>query len=132
MNQYDAKEAVADGFEPKSSNDEAVSRMTWWPHKGTTEWIEYDFPEPRKVSGVSVYWVDTGDEGGFRVPQSWRLLYRDGDSWVEVEHATAYGTARDTYNTVSFAPVKTAGLRLELELRPDVSAGILEWKLGEK
>jgi hypothetical protein len=36
------------------------------------------------------------------------------------------GVQKDAWNTVSFSPVETAALRLEVRLSPDVSGGILE------
>ena len=41
---------------------------------------------------------------------------------------SAYGAAKDTFNKVRFTPVLTDGLRLEVELQPEFSGGILEWK----
>jgi hypothetical protein len=33
------------------------------------------------------------------------------------------------HNRVSFQPVETTGLRIEVELQPNYSGGILEWKI---
>ncbi len=130
FNRYDDKEAVADGFEPKSSNDEAVPRMTWWAHLGTREWVQYDLPQEEEVSTSAVYWYDDGEEGGCRVPQSWRVLIRKGDAWEPVDARSAYGVKKDAYNRVEFVPVRTNGIRLEVQLQPEYSGGILEWKFG--
>ena len=83
-------------------------------------------PERLAEAGVAVY--DTG-RGGVRVPQSWRLLYKDGDAWKPVEAASPFGTAPDSWNKVTFKPVTTAALRIELTMQPDVSAGIQEWRV---
>ena len=64
-----------------------------------------------------------------RVPKSWQLLYKDGDAWKPVAGACDYGTAIDKYNRVTFTPVETTALRLEVELNPPWSGGILEWKV---
>jgi hypothetical protein len=64
-----------------------------------------------------------------RVPQSWRLLYRDGNDWKPVSALGAYGTAKDRYNEVRFAPVTTSALRLEVTMQPRVSAGVQEWSV---
>jgi hypothetical protein len=37
---------------------------------------------------------------------------------------------KDKYNAVKFSPVKTAGLKLELKLQKDFSAGLQEWKVN--
>jgi len=126
----DAVSALSDGLEPKDSNDHGIPRFTWWSHRGTEEWVEYQFETPRRVSGVDVYWFDDEARGGqCRVPASWRLVYRDGKQWKPVEKPSNYGTIRDRYNCVSFAPVTTTGLRIEAQLQERFSGGILEWKL---
>ena len=117
---------VNDQFEPEASDD-AAGYMHWWPKKGTTEWIEYAFDAPVRVSEASVYWFDDTGGGGCRVPASWRVLYKAGESWVPVKPAGAYGTAKDAWNAVRFAPVRTTALRLEVELQKDWAAGVHEW-----
>ena len=122
--------ALSDEKLPSNSNDHDIPRMTWWPHKGTTEWVQYDFKQPRQVSQVEVYWFDDGPtNGGCRIPQSWRLLYRDGNDWKEVRSASAYGLQRDRFNGVTFRETKTSALRLEVKLQSDYSGGVLEWKV---
>jgi hypothetical protein len=115
-----------DQFEPESSDD-AAGYMHWWPKKGTTEWIEYAFDAPVRVSEASVYWFDDTGGGGCRVPAGWRVLYKAGERWVPVQAAGAYGTAKDAWNTVAFAAVRTKALRLEVELQKDWAAGVHEW-----
>jgi hypothetical protein len=121
--------ALCDGVIPAGSGDQSIPRFTWWDHRGTQEWVQYDFDAPRKVSEVSVYWFDDTGVGQCRVPQSWKLLYKDGDTWKPVDKPSDFGTLRDAWNTLTFAPVKTTALRLEVGLSPDVSGGILEWKI---
>jgi hypothetical protein len=106
-----------------------VPRLTWWDHVGTTEWVQYEFDEPRWISSASVYWFDDTGRGRCRVPASWRLLYREGERWRPVPAPSGYGVRRDAYNRVEFDPVKTATLRLEVTLQRDYSGGILEWRL---
>ena len=129
VNRYEDPDAVADGFEPSSSHDESITRASWYGHKGTAEWVQYDFPEEREISRASVYWYDDGSEGESRVPASWRLLYRKGDTWVPVAASTPYTTSVDRYNSVTFEKVATTGIRLEVQLQKDSTAGILEWKV---
>lgn len=119
---------VNDGFEPESSDD-AAGYMHWWPKKGTTEWIDYAFDAPVRVSEASVYWFDDTGGGGCRVPASWRVLYKTGDDWLPVAAAGGYGTAKDAWNTVKLAPVRTRALRLEVRSQDDWSAGVHEWKI---
>ena len=47
-----------------------------------------------------------------------------------MEAADAYGTAADRYNRVEFRPVTARALRLVVQLRPEKSAGISEWRVG--
>jgi hypothetical protein len=63
------------------------------------------------------------------VPASWRVLYKDGEEWKPVETAGPYAVEKDRYNKVTFKPVTTSGLRLEVVQKPEWSAGIQEWKV---
>jgi uncharacterized protein len=123
--------ALNDQREPKSSGDHSNRFLHWWPHKGTTEWVEYDFPKRARVSSTEVYWFDDTGVGECRIPQSWKLLYRENGEWKPVGNPSGYGCAKDKYNQATFDPVETDALRLEVQLAPDVSAGIHEWRVGE-
>jgi hypothetical protein len=61
----------------------------------------------------------------------WRLLYKDGPTWKPVEAASGYGTKPDQFNRATFRSVQTHGLRLEVQLQPGRSGGILQWKVGQ-
>ncbi|MEO7715668.1 MAG: beta-L-arabinofuranosidase domain-containing protein [Capsulimonas sp.] len=126
----DSLDALSDNMEPKQSYDMGVPRFTWWDHTGTQEWAQYDFRKPKTISTASAYWFDDTGHGECRVPKSWRLLYKDGASWKPVTGASAYGVAPDKYNTVTFTPITTSALRLEVQLQDKVSGGLLEWKVG--
>jgi hypothetical protein len=121
--------AINDQNEPKSSRDPSNSYFHWWPKKGTTEWVEYAFNQPTSVSEVVLYWFDDTGTGQCRVPKSWRILYRDGSEWKAVETSEAFGVDKDRFNRVTFKQVTTAGLRLEVTLQQDWSAGIQEWRV---
>ncbi len=128
----DSVDALSDGLDPANSNDHSIPRFTWWPRKGTAEWVQYDFAQPRKVSRVSVYWFDDTGAGSCRVPQSWRLLCKSGNDWKPVEGAEEFGVKKDAWNRVGFPAITTTGLRIEAQLAPDVSGGILEWRVSEE
>ncbi len=131
--EHDTVNALGDGLLPQSSNDQSIPRFTWWDHKGSTEWVQYDFEQPRKISNVQVYWFDDTGGGGCRVPKSWRVLYKAGDQWKDVINATGYGVAKDKFNEAKFDAVETNSLRLEVQLQQDFSGGILEWRAdGER
>ncbi len=130
VNGSDSTAALNDGVSGKDSADGSVPRFTWWDHRGTPEWVQYDFDKPCKFSAASVQWFDDSGSGNCRVPQSWRLLYKDGDGWKPVQaDSNAYEVKRDTWNRVTFPPVETTALRLEVQLQPGMSGGILEWKV---
>jgi hypothetical protein len=120
---------VADQEEPASSSD-ASSFYDWLPKRGTAEWIQYDFAKPARVSSVDVYWFQEGGNRTIKLPASWRLLYRAGSEWKPVETSDSYATAPDRYNHIAIRPVTTNALRLEVQLQPDKSAGISEWKVN--
>lgn len=120
--------AINDGEEPQASN-EPGSYFDWWPRQGATEWVEYAFPKATTVMESELYWFDDTGRGGVRVPALWRILYKDGTEWKPVENTGGYGVAKDQYNRVTFKPVSTTGLRLEVTAQPTFSAGIQEWKV---
>jgi hypothetical protein len=125
----DSLEALIDGIEPRNSNDQNIPRFTWWDHSGSAEWVQYDFDQPRKISAVEVYWFDDTGGGSCRVPQSWKIVYRDGAGWKPVSGSSECGTKKNEYNHVSFDPVVATSVRLEVQLQPKFSGGILEWKV---
>jgi len=103
-----------------------VERFAWFQHPGTKEWIQYAFPSPQKLSAVEVYWYQ---HQGCETPESWKLLYKNGDEWKEVPDASGYGTEIDKYNRVTFTPVETKVLRIEVQSKKGKWSGILEWKV---
>ncbi len=119
---------INDGEEPTASNDPS-SYFDWWPKKGSTEWVELAFEKPSTVSESELYWFDDTGRGEVRVPRSWRILYKDGESWKPVENSGPYGVDKDKFNKMTFKPVTTSGLRLEVTMQPNWSAGIQEWKV---
>jgi DUF1680 family protein len=128
--QNDTVSALNDQIEPLVSDDTRIPRFTWWDHRGTNEWVQYDFDKPEKVSAVEVYWWDERRiHAHCRVPQSWRLLWKKDGEWKPVTGASAYVTEMDHFNRVTFDPVETKALRLEVQLQPEWSGGILEWKV---
>jgi hypothetical protein len=131
VNPTDTLTALNDGKLPKSSGDHGIPRMTWWDHRGTIEWVSYRFPKARKLSSAAVYWFDDTGRGACRVPASWRLLWRDGKTWkpCKLTGKSKYGTTLNQFNKVTFEPVTTGELKLEVKLKPGFSGGILEWQV---
>ncbi len=121
---------VNDQWEPKSSSDTSKPYHYWWLKRGTPETLAYEFENEETVSNVEVYWLDIDQyDGNFRVPESWKLYYKNGDSWKEVEAKSPYTTKKDCYNSLDFTPVKTKGLKIVAKLQDGESGGVLEWKV---
>jgi DUF1680 family protein len=118
---------ISDQYGPKNSNDHSRGYIHWWPQKDTAVWIQYDFQKPETVSECEVYWFDDGPDGGCRIPAGWRILYKQGSEWKPVKTLSDYASTRDVYDKVKFEPVKTSGLRLEIQLQKEYSTGVHEW-----
>ena len=119
---------VNDQYDPEASDD-GTGYMHWYPEKGNVAWVEYAFDAPVTVSESSVYWFDDTGGGSIRVPASWRLLYRAGTEWKPVSLPAPPGVGKDRWNTASFAPVTTSGLRLEIQAQKEWSVGVHEWRV---
>ncbi|THV36989.1 Ig-like domain-containing protein [Glycomyces buryatensis] len=119
--------AVNDGIDPAQSNDGENPRWGTWPETGE-QWLQYDWDTPIRLNASDLYFLDDG--GGVRVPAEWKLQYRGADEeWVDVAARGEYGTAPDQYNSVSFDPVTTTGVRAVLQ-SGEGSVGALEWKVS--
>ena len=113
---------------PWNSGDHTIPRFTWYDHRGTTEWVQFDFEQAKEVSSAEVYWYDdTGRGGECRIPKSWQLLYMDGTQWKAVPNAILSEVTTDQWNCIQFEAVETKALRIEAQLQPGYSGGILEW-----
>lgn len=124
-------EAINDGIEPKESRVHPGRLCHWWPHKGTTEWVQYTWKEPVRVQGAEVYWFDDTGAGECRLPSSWQILYLDGEEWKPVKTTNEYAVQLDQWCTVHFEPVRTTALRLQVQLKAEWAAGVHEWRVIE-
>jgi DUF1680 family protein len=122
-------DAIMDRQDPKSSDDSGAGNFDWWNHRNRTEWLQYDFKHPRSISSSEVYWFDDTGHGECRVPKSWRLLYKDGEEWKAVKDASEYGVKRNEFNPVTFNPVTTTAIRMEVQLPEKFSTGVLRWRV---
>ncbi|MEY4387378.1 MAG: hypothetical protein RLY20_2661 [Verrucomicrobiota bacterium] len=119
---------INDQLVPQNFTDGFAPNFDFWPHKGTSEWIGYEFPQPATVKSVSVSWFDDTGTGECRLPVSWRVLYRTDDGkWEPVKNASDYAIRKRDPIKVTFDAVTTKALRLEIQLPKDFSAGIYEW-----
>jgi hypothetical protein len=119
--------ALNDQMEPKNSNDHSTIFYHWWPMKDTVQWVQYDFEKASTISSSDVYWFDDGTFGECRIPAGWRLLYKQGSEWIPVKNKSQYEVLKDQYSKVTFEPVTTEALRLEITLPKSYSSGIMEW-----
>jgi DUF1680 family protein len=110
--------AIYDQVEPVNSEDGSATFLRLRPQSGDKAWVQYDFSRPAKVSSVEVYWKE--DKQYCVLPKAWHLLYRDGNAWKPVQSADSHGVERNKLNNVSFTPVTTSALRMEIELQGKV------------
>ncbi len=119
------------GFDPRSSTDIDKSYYYFWQAEQPQQWVQYDFESPVTLSRSEVYWLQLDRyDGNYRVPAAWDLMIQDaGKCCVPVVTSDPYGLALDRYSVVSFAPVRTSAIRMNVKLQPENSAGILAWKV---
>jgi uncharacterized protein len=97
---------------------------------GSKQWIRMPLGEARTVSRAKTYWwTEHYEHGGVREPASWRLLYKDGDGWQPVANPSGYGVAKNQYNEVTFQPVKTTELKIEIQFQPGRCGSLIRWRV---
>jgi DUF1680 family protein len=141
--------AIQSQREPVNSEDGSGTFLRLRPQTGSNVWVQYDFAQAEKVSAVAMYWKD--DKQYCVPPESWRLLYREGTEWKEVQTFQADPVQTDKFNQATFQPVTTTALRLEIKLQerkykkgelgpPDANyltadetwyeGGLIEWRIN--
>ena len=121
--------ALNDQYDPIDSKDANYPYLHWWPKKNSTEFVAYTFDSEKTVSSMSVYWFDDGPFGGCRIPAGYKLFYQKDGEWLPVKAISTDPIAKDKYNTITFEPVKTTAVKLEVQLPVDNSTGIHEWSV---
>ena len=122
--------AINDRMIPNDEGAGSAPYYHWWPKQGSTEWISYDFNSEKTISSAMVFWYDDGPWGGCRVPREWDIYYKANDgSWQPVENDSAYGVKKGFENDVTFKPVSTTAVKLEVVLPADNAAGMYEWSV---
>ena len=132
--------ALNDDVTPVSSRDRTHGFYPLWAKRSQDEtppWVQYEWSLPVLVNKIEIYWaIDPPRPAGFAgsgfglftAPESYRILYWNGYSYVPVVNAHGLGTAPDFFNTTAFDPVRTTRLRLEV-VPGEQATGILEWKV---
>ena len=100
--------ALTDANEPSSSSDYRIARLSFHPSKGSTEWVQFDFPNAKQIENFGVYWFDEAQGAAYRkndrkevLPQSWKLFYWLDNRWqVADANPAMYTVERDQYNFV--------------------------------
>ncbi|MER7280056.1 hypothetical protein ABT369_37020 [Dactylosporangium sp. NPDC000244] len=119
---WESVAAVNDGIDPSTSNDTVNRRWGTWPNTGE-QWVLLTWSGAQTLRSADVYFFD--DNGGVRVPASWRLQYWTGSAYADVPGASGYPAAANQYNAVNFTQVSTSRLRVVLQSGA-ASVGLLE------
>lgn len=112
------------------------------PNESTGEggpWIQYQWDEPQELAQSAVYWALDQPKKVYwgervrgtllKLPKSWQLLYKDGDTWLPVQTKSDYTLKLDQTNEVRFTPVKTKAIRLRID-PSDAPCAIQEWSVN--
>jgi hypothetical protein len=133
-------EAMNDGATPARSADRDNGLFVVWNWRSPGDpapWVQYEWAEPVQIDKVDIYWaidpprpkgIPGADGDGLSAPESYKILYWNGSSFLPVTGAKGLGLAADAFNTTSFDAVKTTKLRLEM-IPKGSGSGILEWKV---
>ncbi|MDR0536573.1 MAG: glycoside hydrolase family 127 protein [Tannerellaceae bacterium] len=117
---------ATDQWSVDSSADNAKPYLSLW-RQTQPYTIEYCFPEAEEVRRLQVYWMEFEHyDGGYRLPRSWHVQYKAGNTWKDVDASHGYEILKDAFSTADFSPVKTTALRLIVELQDGFSGGIAE------
>jgi DUF1680 family protein len=124
--------AVSDQWEPRSSADLTRPYLPLWAGRNNAEQIiEYRFDRPQTLHTLEVYWAEFEHyDESYRLPAAWKVQYRSGNEWKDVQTSGAGGCEKDCYNTLRFTPVQTTALRLLVRLQEGASGGILESRMN--
>lgn len=121
---WESVAAINDGAEPPSSNDTVNPRWGTWPNVGE-QWALLTWPAAQSIRSAQVYFFD--DNGGVRLPASWKLQYWTGSAYADVPGVSGYPTVLNQYNQVTFPSLSTTRLRMVLQSGTG-SVGLLEVK----
>ncbi|WP_436534769.1 family 43 glycosylhydrolase [Actinoplanes sp. HUAS TT8] len=109
---------------------------TWSGDRPATQWIQYDWARPIRITGAELkFWRDSdrGTGDGVAEPDGWKLQYWDGAAWQDVTGASAYGTGSTAFNHVTFDPVTTARLRATISANGNgttySAVAVTEWRV---
>jgi DUF1680 family protein len=87
--------------------------------------IQYEWAEPVTTGEVGLFWWNFNNFT--RLPENYRLSYWNGSSFVPVANQSGTPKENNKLNEISFTPVTTTRLRLELDSADRGTATLLEW-----
>lgn len=129
--------ALNDGADP-SGPSQAQIWGTWSGDRPQTQWVQYDWGRPVRLTGTELkFWRDSdqGSGDGVAEPEGWAVQYWDaaGAAWRDVTGASAYGTSSTAFNKVTFDPVVTPRLRATIRADGDgttySAVAVTEWRV---
>ncbi|MDB4459520.1 hypothetical protein N9024_01010, partial [bacterium] len=97
--------SLLDADEPSSSSDYRISRLSFHPKKGSSEWVQYEFPKATRIENIAIFWFDEAQAAAsFRnerkeiLPRAWKLLLWQDSQWQVAKTKNALlGLERDQY-----------------------------------
>ncbi|SHI31869.1 hypothetical protein SAMN05444280_10181 [Tangfeifania diversioriginum] len=125
-----ALRGINDQLLPEHSADKSHTLYHWWPATNETHWVIYNFKAPATISECGLYWLKDIPNGGCGLPEWYKLYYKRGQKWVEVDAETPYPLMEDELNRVVFSPVTTSAMKLEVQLQEEYSTGLHEWTVN--
>ncbi|XVV16911.1 family 43 glycosylhydrolase [Actinoplanes sp. CA-131856] len=126
--------ALNDDSDPASPG-QAQIWGTWSGTRPATQWIQYDWSRPIRLTGAELkFWRDSakGTGDGVAEPDGWKLQYWDGSAWADVTNPSTYGTSSTAFNKVTFDPVTTSRLRATITANGNgttySAVAVTEWR----
>ena len=98
--------------------------------KGRKRTAIYTLAEPATVGGAVFKWyVSPGKKGSGKAPVRLDLFYADGETWKKIEPVDERFEGGGLQSRMSFKPLWTTALKVEVELADKASGGIDAWTL---
>ena len=117
-------EAMNDGLTPADSLPRRPRGRRW---RQTPQWVQYEWARPITTGKISLYFWDY--YGVIPLPDSYHILYWDGNEFVPVINASGTTPENNTFNTVTFNEVETSKLRIGVDSAYSLMANVLEWEV---
>jgi hypothetical protein len=127
---FDKVEQVNDGI--ISLRPTPHNRWTSYESPNATDWLEVDLGQAKDVGRVELYIYDDG--GGVQAPASYTVQSWDGSSWKDIagQKKSPELPAGGAKNTVTFAPVRTAKVRVVFTHSGQARSGLSEIEIWPK